>query len=116
MICTYSDVTSDFNQNNTKVIDTSGYDYALIQFVAPTGTIALTGTLDAGDVTGAIDGNAQTATNFTTIQATKLADGTAVTTVAAAGMYKFSLTGRFLKFGGVSAAATKVIVQLAKIN
>ena len=116
MISTYIDVTSEFNANNAKVLDISGWDYIILQFVAPTGTISVTASNDSGDVQGALDGNPATATNFTAVQVTKLADGTAVTSIAAAGLYKVGVTGRFLKFGGASAAATKVIVQLAKIS
>lgn len=116
MISTYLDVTSDFNTNNAKVIDVSGWDWIVAQFVAPSGTINITASNDSGDITGAIDGNPATAANFTAVQMTKLADGTAVTSIAAAGLYKVGVTGRFLKFGGTSAAATKVVVQLAKIS
>jgi hypothetical protein len=116
MISTYIDVTADFNTNNGKVIDISGWDWVVAQFVTPSGTISITASNDSGDVTGAIDGNPATATNFNTVQATKLADGTSVTSVAASGLYRVGVVGRFLKFGGASAAATKVIVQLAKIS
>jgi len=116
MIASYSDYTIQFNADNGIVIDMSGWDYLVAQFVAPTGTIAITGTNDSGAVEGAIDGNARTATNFTAIQATKLLDGSAVTTVAAAGLYKLTVTGRYIKFGGAAAAATKLLVQFAKIS
>lgn len=116
MIANYIDVTTDFNAGFGKCIDMSGYDYAVWQFVAPTGTISITATNDDGSVEGATLGNATTAANFQTVQATKLADGTAVTTVAAAGFYKVVVVGRFIKFGGAAANATKVIVQLAKID
>jgi hypothetical protein len=116
MVSVYIDKTAELNANNATVIDVSGWDYAIVQFVAPSGTISITASNDSGDIEGSIDGNPVTATNFTTVQATKLADGTAVTSVAAAGLYRVGVVGRFLKFGGASAAATKVIIQLAKIS
>ncbi len=102
--------------SNAIVLDVSGWDYVVAQFVSPSGTINITGTNDSGDVEGTSDGNASTATNFTAIPATKLLDNSVVTAVAAAGLYKISSACRFVKFGGTSAAATKVIVMLAKIS
>jgi len=116
MLATYVDVTAKFNANNTFVQDVSNYDYAVVQFVAPSGTISFTATNDSGDVQGTTDGNATLATNFTTVQATKLLDGSAVTAASTAGLYRFGVVGRYIKFGGASAAATKVIIQLAKIS
>lgn len=116
MIASYTDYTTQFNNDNGIVIDMSGWDYIVAQFVAPTGTISISGTNDSGAVEGAIDGNARTATNFTSIQATKLSDGTSVTSVAAAGLFKLNVTGRYVKFGGAAAAATKALIQFAKIS
>lgn len=113
MIATY--IQSAF-VSNAFVLDVSGYDYVVAQFVVPTGTINITGTNDSGDVQGETDGDASTATNFVAISATKLLDNTIVTAVAAAGMYKITPSCRFVKFGGGSAAATKIIVMLAKIS
>ena len=102
--------------NNAITIDVSNYDYAIVQFVNPTGTINITSTNDGGDMTGITDGNAKTATNFTAIQATKLSDGTAVTAVVTAGLYRINVAGRYLSFGGTGAAATKVVIRLAMIS
>ena len=113
MIATY--VQPSF-VSNAFVLDVSGWDYVVAQFVSPSGTISITGTNDSGDVEGETDGDASTAANFTAISATKLLDNTVVTAVAAAGLYKISSSCRFVKFGGASAAATKIIVMLAKIS
>ena len=102
--------------SNAFVIDVSNWDYVVAQFVSPSGTISITATNDSGDVEGITDGGPATATNFTAIQATKLADGTAVTAVAAAGLYKMNVVGRYIKFSGASASATKIIIMLAKIS
>lgn len=98
------------------VIDVSSYTYVVAQFITPSGTINITSTNDSGDVTGVTDGGANTAANFATIQAIKLSDGTAVTTITDAGLYKINVAGRYLKFGGTSAAATKVVIMLASIQ
>jgi len=102
--------------SNAITIDVSGYDYVVAQFVTPSGTISITSTNDSGDVIGVTDGNANLAANFTTVYASKLSTNTAVTAVDAAGLYKINVAGRYLKFSGASAAATKVIIMLAKIS
>lgn len=110
------DLTAAFNAENEIVQDLSNYDYCVFQFVNPSGTISITATNDSGAIQGTTDGNSTTATNFQTIQATKLADGTAVTSVAAAGLYRVNVVGKYLKLGGASAAADKLILMLAKIS
>jgi hypothetical protein len=116
MLAQYLDLTAEFNANNRASFEMSNYDYAVIQMVSPSGTIALTATNDSGAEQGVTDGDITTSTNYTTVQATKLADGTAVTSLAAAGLYRIGVVGRYIKFGGASAAATKVLVMLAKIS
>lgn len=116
MLATYLDLTATLNASNAVVIELSNYDYAVIQAVNPSGTINLTATNDSGAVQGTTDGNFKTATNFQTVQATKLADGTDVTAIAEAGLFRVGVVGRFLKIGGASAAADKLIVMLTKIS
>ncbi len=116
MISQYLDVTAAFNAANGYVQDLSNWDYCVFQFVNPSGTISITATNDGGAIQGETLGSAATATNFQTIQAAKLADGTAVTSVAAAGLYRVGVVGRYLKLGGASAAADKVFLMMAKIS
>jgi hypothetical protein len=115
MLASYKDVTAEFNANNAAIVDASNWDYVVVQFISPSGTIAFTATNDSGDVEGVTDGNASLAVNFVTVVATKLSDGT-LTATGAAGLFRFAVVGRYIKFGGASAAATKVIVQFAKIS
>ena len=112
------DVTDAFNANNGYVADASNWDYLIWQFVSPSGTISVTATNDAGSVTGSFEGNSLTATNFATIVALNLASTTSalVTAVSSAGLYRVDRSGQFIKFGGASAAATKVIIQYHKIS
>lgn len=114
MTSAINDVTAEFNTNNGFVSDVSGWDTVSVQFVSPTGTISITGTNDGGATPGVTFGDATTATNFAAIQATKLSDGTAVTTVAATGIYKITRATKYVKFGGAAAAATKILVFLSK--
>jgi hypothetical protein len=116
MLAQYLDLTAELAANNEVVIDATNYDYVVAQFVTPTGTIPISSTNDGtyAGVGATYDTNA---TNFATIQALALATGTAVTTVASAGLYKVNVAGRFIKFGdGSTAAAAKCLVMLAKIS
>lgn len=115
MITSYQDFTIPFNQNEEIVIDTSEWDYVIAQFVNPSGTISIQTSNDGGAVFGVSDGSAANSTNYTAVQATLLTAGSTVTTVAAAGLYKVIVVGQYLRFGGASAAADKVLVRLSKI-
>lgn len=114
------DVTKEFNANNGFVADTSGWDYTIWQFITPSGTINISASNDSGAVEGSFDGNSltATATNFLTVSATALNGLTAVQSVTAAtsAMFRVGNVGQFVKFGGSSAAATKVIIQFYKIS
>lgn len=110
------DVATEFNRDNGYVIDMNGWDSAVAHFVAPTGTINITASNDGNEIHGSTTSNSLSALNFITAQAVKLSDGTSVTTVAAAGLFRVSGQGRYVKFGGASAATTKLIIQLNKIS
>ncbi len=109
------DITAEFNAGNGYVADSSGWDTLVWQFVNPSGTVSITATNDNGAITGAVLGSPTTATNFQSAGATKISDGTLVSTVAAAGLFKTTNIGQFVKFGGAAAAATKVFLQYNKI-
>lgn len=115
MLAQYLDVTADFNANNGTKVETSNYDYAVVQFVGASGTINFTASNDSGAVQSVSDGSIKSSTNFATVSATKLSDGTLATT-GASGLYRFDVVGRYIQFAGASAAATKVLVMLAKIS
>ena len=116
MVNTYLDLTSQLNTSNAAVVEVGNWDYAVIQAVSPTGTLSITATLDSGAVQGSTDGNWETSINYAAVQATRLSDGSSVTTIAATGLYRVPVVGRYLKIGGASAAATKLLVMLAKIS
>jgi hypothetical protein len=99
--------------DNSIVIDLSGWEWAVFQFVGPSGTINVTATNNDGGSTS-VTGGPGAATDFQAVQITKLADGTAVTAIAAAGLYRAAVVGRFIRFQGASAAATGVYMSLFK--
>lgn len=116
MISLTKDLTTEFNANNTAVLDVSGWENVIIHMVGTvTGTITFQGSNDGGAITGAVEESPQAAINFFTISATKMSDGTLTTSLAAAGLYKLTQPCKYLKFGGASAAATKVLVLLTKV-
>lgn len=114
MIARLLDVTREFNNENGVKLDLSEWETATFCFVNPSGTISITGTNEGGAVEGVTDGNATSSTNYTTIQATNLATGSAVTSVAAAGNYRVAMATKYVQFGGSGAAADKVLVELIK--
>ena len=110
------DVTGDINADGRAIIDIGGFDYAIVQLVSPTGTATFSTTNDSGDIQGVSDGSAASATNFIDVQGTNLNSGSAVTTLAASGLVKFSYIGRYLKInGGGGFTVTKALVRLFKI-
>ena len=110
------DVTTDVNNNDLCTIDIGGWDFAVVQLVSPTGTFSFLTSNDSGAIMGVSDGNALSATNFTAVTGTKLSDASAVTTLAASGMVKFSGIGQYLRISGAAAAqVTKALVRLCKI-
>lgn len=111
------DITDSFNANNGYVADASNWDLIVWQFVAPTGTISITSSNDSGAITGVTDGYALTANSFQTAAALSVATGnTYVTSVTGAGLFRTQHIGQFVKFGGASAAASKVIIQFHKFS
>jgi hypothetical protein len=111
------DITEDFNNGNQATLDIGGYDYAIVQLVAPTGTVTFKTSNDANAITGASDGSAVSADNFTVVQGINLATSAAGSTLAATGLIRFGYIGKFLQIdGGGSATCDKVILRLFKIN
>ena len=109
------DVTSEFLANSSTVTkDIGGWDYAVVHFVSPSGTINFLSSNDAGAVTGVSDGNAVSATNFTAIQGVILGTGSAANSTNASGMVRFSGVGQFLRLQGSGVTATKIIIRLYK--
>lgn len=114
------DIVLDLSQSfvsgasSSYTIDMGGWDYAIVQLVNPSGAVNFTSSNDGGDISSYE--NAVSALNFTAVQGTNLATGTAVTSLNASGLVKFNVVGKFLKLAGSSVTADKVLVRLAKIH
>ena len=108
------DITADLNDNTICQLDIGGWDFAVVQLATVVGTWSFFTTIDSGDITGVSDGSATSATNFIAVQGTNLATGSGVTSLATAGLVKFSGIGRFLKISG-GTSVSKGLVRLYKI-
>jgi hypothetical protein len=107
------DLTTAFNANGSVNFDVGMWDSVVVQIVGAAGTVSFNGTNDGGAITGVTDGNALSAKNFTAVQGTNEATGTAATS-GASGSYKFPVTQRFLQLTGGS-PATEVLVMMYKL-
>lgn len=118
MISTVVDFSQDFADGSKAVIDASNWDWVVVQVVNPSGTINFLASNDSGAITGVSDGNSISATNFTAAQATNIATGTAVTSTAAAGLFRFAVVGRYIQISGNGGTETvdKLLVYLTKIS
>lgn len=96
------DLTQQYKQNVYSItLDMSGWDKTTIQVLAPVvGAIYVYGSNDAGAQQGITDGNAELAINFTGVQATNLATGSAVSSFNTAGNYKVDINAQFLRLQG----------------
>jgi hypothetical protein len=112
------DLTEDFNPHSVVKIDTGGFDYAVVQFVNPDGSISFFHTNDSGDVQSVSDGSAVSSTNYIALQGVDLSSGTAVTSLAAAGLVRFQSYGRYLSLDGSASGVQvdKLLVRLYKIH
>lgn len=106
------DVTNEFNSKGFINIDVGMWDQVVVQFVGG-GSVSFNATNDAGAITGVTDGNALSAKNFTAVQGTNEATGTAGTS-GTAGTYKFPVTARFLQLTG-GAPVVEMLVMMYKI-
>jgi|ERR1019366_7988061 hypothetical protein len=101
------DLTAAFTNNSQNVrVDTSGYDYAILQIEVPSAQINFNTSVDAGALTGITDGNALMATNFQPADALNTATQTYSVSASTSGLFRFNVVGRFLQF--VAAGGTTV--------
>lgn len=109
--------TDKFNTVYQITNDMSGWDKTTIQVVGPmSGTIHVYGSNDGNALPSVTDGNAELAINFTPIQVTNLATGTAVNTISAAGNYKAEINAQYLRLQGNPAATPTNVYKLLLFN
>lgn len=116
MVNKVEDVTTKFNANGFINLDIGEWDYCIVEVITPTGVIAFNASLDGGSVQGVTNGNATSAINFFSVQATNLTTGAAATTTAASGIFKLPVIGKYLQLSGPTFTATKILVYTAKIQ
>jgi len=111
------DQSLTFNSVYKITQDMSGWEKTTIQVVSPiNGSIYVYGSNDGNSVLGVQQGNASLAINFTPIQATNLATGTAVSVISAAGNYSVPVNAQFLRLQGSPAAAGTNVYKLLLFN
>ncbi len=111
------DFTGQFNSTYNITLDLSGWDKTTIQLVSPMGgAVVVYATNDAGALQGVRDGNASLATNFNPVQVTNLATGSAVSSMSAAGNYKYDVNAQFLRLQGAPAAAGTNVYKILFFN
>lgn len=108
------DLTTTFNSVYQLNRDVSGYDKLTIQVSGTMlGTAYIYGTIDSGASQGVNQGNAALAINYTPIQATNLATGSAVTSITSAGMYTVNASNQqFVRIQGNPAGTPTNIYRI----
>lgn len=117
MLAQYLDVTEEFNLNGEVYVETSNYDYCVVQLVASNNSVTLYSTIDSGDYSVSTNNNIfdPNPDNFSQIAFTDLSDGAIKTTMPDANaLIRVGVVGRYLKIDGET--ATKILVMLAKIS
>lgn len=107
---------NEFNSLYKITLDVSNWDEVTIQTSgAVLGTVNIMGSNDGG-ADGTSQGDAQLAINFTPIQATNLATGTAVNAIYGAGLFRVDVNAQYLRLQGAPAAAGTNVYRLMLFN
>lgn len=121
MVSIARDFTSEFNSTlfasggSTLNLDTSAFDYVIVQIIGINGAVTFNATMDDGSTLSS-QGNNTTATNWFSIQGTNMNNGATVNNTSASGLYKFTVPGKFLQLTGTAVTITKLIIYFAKIS
>lgn len=116
MLSRTNDWTYNINQRGSLTMDVGGYEKVTAEFIAPiVGVFSVYGSNDGGAIRGVTAGGPQLATNFTPIQATNLATGTATSTISAAGEYGVTVNAKYLRFSG-GTSVYKLIINNIKTS
>jgi hypothetical protein len=91
------DLTAKYNKNASIVEDISGYDFAVLQIVTPSTTIAFNTTNDNGGVTGTLLPSPQVPANWTPVFGLNLQTNVIAINTAASGIWRFEIIGQFLQ-------------------
>lgn len=81
----------------TTFLDVSGWDVVTVQIVTPSAAINFTTTNDNGSVAGVLPPVPIVPANFLAVQGINVGTGTAVTSLSASGIVKFTNLAKFLQ-------------------
>lgn len=110
------DAASVFNSLYKITEDVSGWDKVTIQLIAPVSGAVLVYASNNGGAGETTQGNARLATDFSPVQVTNLATGTAVSSMSAAGLYRYDVNAQFMRLQGAPAAAGTNVYKLFQFN
>jgi len=113
MISQSLDLTQTFNNNNLAQIDIAGWTYISADIITPTAVVTFKTSNDGGAVTGSIEANPTSATNFVAVEGTNVSTNTTATSTASSGLFTFGVTGQYLQFASTGTVA-KLILYLSK--
>ena len=118
MVAQYLDFTEKYNATGSFVVETSGWDYCVIQAVGIANSITFNTTIDSGAIQGVTDGSFVSSDNYVSAVGVLLSDGVTKQNKIDApwGLIKFNVIGRYMKFVGGVDGSTKVLIMLAKIG
>ena len=117
-----ANLAAQYNSVYNITLDLSGWDKTTIEVIGPSvGTTYIYGTNDGGDLQGVRYGDAAHALNFNPIQATKLSDGTKVSSIAAvsagqSAAYEVDVNEQFLRLQASPNGAGSSIYRLNIVN
>lgn len=99
------DITREFNDNSSIVVEVGGFDRTSFHVIAPVvGTVYVYGSNNDGSVQGTSYGSAALATDFTPTQVVNKSTGSGVTSITAAGIYEAPVDFQFIKLQGGGAS------------
>lgn len=119
MVAQYLDLTNEFNDNLAGVayVETSNYDYCVIQTVEASQGLDVYSTIDGGAIQGVTDGNILTSESYQAISFTDLATLTDVGQLPPNGICRIKISGRYLKIQDTSSGSIgKLLIMLSKIG
>lgn len=117
MVTRVIDLASQINNgSNYAIADISEWETVSIQAIGINGTMTIAGTINGGEITGSVDGNAWNAADYVNIQAINLTTGAGATAVTGTTIFRINPVGfKYLRLGdGATATATKLLLFCSK--
>ena len=117
MIAQYLDLTDEYKANGKAYVETSNYDYCVIQVINNSEVFKVFATIDSGAVQSVTDGNIADSLNYQQISFLDLSDNIYKTQlgVNTYSLIRVGVVGRYLQLGEIG-DVDKLLVMLTKIG